>query len=97
MESANAFGQALLAPLFVTIMVAVLLAGLAASQLLDSSLWVRKRSGLGWTVDFSNPHAKLLGVFTAVWVVFLVIGLINPDAPGVDAVMHLLAGLLPGT
>jgi hypothetical protein len=94
METPSVLAQALVAPVFVALMVAVLGAALATSQLVDSALWKPKQSGLGWTVDFANPHAKYVAVFLAAWFGVLILGLSNPAAPGVSAVMHLVAQLI---
>jgi hypothetical protein len=96
MEPTSALAQALAAPLFVALMVAVLGVALAASALLDPSLWKPKPSGLGWTVDFANPHAKYAGVFIAVWLLVLVLGLSNPATPGVSSVTRWLVQVAAG-
>jgi len=88
--------QALVAPIFVTIMVIVLMAGLAVSEVLDPALWIPKRSGLGWTVNFANPHAKYLGILGVTWAIVLVFGISNPDAPGISILTRWIAQLIAG-
>ena len=71
-------------------MVAVLIASFGMSALLDSSLWVPKVSGLGWAIDFSNPHARWVVGFILFWAVVFILGLSHPDAPGVSIIMKML-------
>lgn len=49
-------------------------AGLIYNNPNDPDLWVKKRTGLGWTINFGHPHSfYILGAFvliTAAVVVF---------------------------
>jgi len=95
-DPSSTLAQALVAPIFVAVMVIVLMAGLALSALLDPTLWIPKPSGLGWTVDFANPHAKYLGILGGTWAIVLVFGLSSSDAPGISILTHGIAQLILG-
>ena len=62
MSATAPLAPALIRPIFIVFMVVVLIAALGISQILDPPLWKPKPSGLGWTVDIRNPHAKYLGL-----------------------------------
>lgn len=92
-----AIGHALAPILYVGFMCLVLVGGLVLSQLLDPQLWIPRPLGIGWTIDFGNPHAQFVVWGSIVWIVCVFVGLIGlnrPEAPLIGGLMRLFAMLV---
>jgi hypothetical protein len=74
-------------------MFVILAAGTALVTLIDSSIWVPKRNGLGYTLDWSKGLSWVLLAYIVGVLVIVLYGATHPDAPAIRALMQLLLNL----
>jgi hypothetical protein len=79
--------------LFPFVMLIVLAAGMGLATMADASIWVPKRFGIGYTLDWNKPISWLLLGYTLVIVLSTLYGEFHPDAPGFSNLMQLLSSL----
>ncbi len=82
--------------LFPWAMLLLLALGMGLATIADSSIWVPKRFGIGWTLNWSKPLSWLVLIYTLGIVLMIVYGASHPNAPGMSALLQLLSRLAGG-
>lgn len=80
--------------LFPFALILLQLLGIGVATVVDSSIWVPKRLGFGYTLDWSKPLSWLLMAYTLGIVLLIVYGASHPDAPGISLLIQLLSRLV---
>jgi hypothetical protein len=82
--------------LFPWAMLLFLFAGVGLATLVNSSIWVPKRLGIGWTLDWSKPLSWVVLAYTLAVVLVVLYGATHPDAPAISDLIQLLSRLAGG-
>jgi hypothetical protein len=75
--------------LFPFAVILLMLAGMGVATLVDAFIWVPKRIGIGWTLDWSKPLSWLVLAYTLGIVLLVRYGATHPDALGVSDFIQL--------